>query len=264
MGSEEEEQDQKQRGNLRTVTFQELFDRSVLPSGVPYELMDDTVEVALAVAEVSEPAPWKEKAIRAFTVTKSVGNINVQEQGPKFVLNMLDTDVIFLGLAWTAQLNGTKLDIEEGGVPCPTCNHPFKSVDFGALELNVRDQNLTEPPVFRVEGIDPKMLPKSIQGSTLGIRDMTWSQSRKGVSEKVWEKPEAVKMHRILSGLVSINANGGVRDVHYSESKGMRAGVLRRVADVMDENIPNIEMQLKMTCEKCKGIAIVPFTQGLG
>lgn len=251
-------------GQLISMTFKELYSAGLLPSGATFELMPDTVEVALAVAEVSDPYQWKKKALEAFTITKTIGGIDVQEHGPELVYNLSDTDVIFLSLAWTAQLNSTKMPIE-GGIPCPTCNKLFHDVDFGELKVNCRQALDNSPKMFLIDGIDEKDLPKSLRGGKLAIGDMTWKQSRQRVSEASWENPEAVKMHRILSGLhLMKNNNGKTRFVAFAESRKMRAGVLKSAAKTMDENIPSFEMTLGMVCNYCGEIAAVPFTQGLG
>ena len=255
---------QVEETTLQETTFKELFDAGRLPSGAEFELMPDTVEIALAVAEVSDPFQWKKKALQAFTVTKTVAGLDVQEAGPNFVYNMLDTDVIFLSLAWTTQLNGTKLDIDEG-VPCPTCNHLFRDIDFGNLKLYCRGSQGTGPSVFAIEGVNEDHLPKSLQGGKLAIGDMTWKAARRGVSEQSWENIEAVKMHRVLSGLRLIKGEAQQpRDVMTAESKKMKATVLRHAAEAMDSNIPHFDMQLNMKCTKCDEVSVVPFTQGLG
>ena len=39
---------------LVEMTFKEMFDKEVLPSGQPFTLMPDTVEIAWKVAEISD------------------------------------------------------------------------------------------------------------------------------------------------------------------------------------------------------------------
>lgn len=257
------------QGNETTLvetTFKELFEQERLPSGNSFELMPDTVEVALAVAEVNDPFQWKKKAIRVFTVTKKVAGHDVQDAekgGPAFVQRMLDTDVIFLSLAWTAAINGTKIDVEDGGVPCPTCATRFKDIDFGNLKIWARGKP-ADTGIYHVPDIDAGDLPKSLAHGQLCVRDATWMAARRGVSDQSWENPEAVKMHRTMASLMLDREGKGARDVSFSEAKQMRARALVKAARVMDQHIPHFEMQLEIRCAKCKEAAIIPFTQGLG
>ena len=125
---------------LREVTFEQLFAEGLLPSGHPFELMPDTVETGLKVAEVDDNFIWRQKALEALVVLKSVGEHQLHEEdspGIEIIHGMLDADVMFLAMGWSAQMNGFSIKLNEG-VPCPSCASPFTEIPFGGLVIHAR------------------------------------------------------------------------------------------------------------------------------
>jgi|9_EtaG_2_1085328.scaffolds.fasta_scaffold00002_131 hypothetical protein len=256
---------QEDTSGLITSTFKELYEQSKLPSGLEFELQPDTVENALAVAEIDDPQPWKKKALQVFTVTKSVNGVPFHDDdgSVSLVNNMLDTDIQFLSLAWTAQLNGTKMDLD-GGAPCPSCNKLILNIDYGNLKVHHRDTPATGPGMHEVEGIDPAMLPKTLVGGKMAVADTSWMNARKRVTEKSWENLDAIMMHRIMSALYVIKGDSGNRIVTNHEAMAMRSKVLLLAKDVMDQHVPHFDLHMILTCPHCKEDSMIPFTQGLG
>lgn len=249
--------------DLTVMTFKELFDMERLPSGHSFELMPDTVENALSVAEASDVRPWKEKVLQAFAVTSKIGTHNVQEQGFTFLSSVLDTDLIFLGLAWSAQLNGMTFKLEEPA-PCPSCGAPFHEIGFGGMKVHVRESPLETPGVWKIDGIEKTMLPKSLHNGDLMCGDMTWEDARKNVSETTWENQDVINIHRVMASLKVSSGGKLPRHVVSAESRKMSARALKHVAAEMNKHIPYFEPGIDLECQKCKSVSTVPFNQGLG
>lgn len=253
---------------LQEATFEQLFQEEILPSGHPFKLMPDTVDTALKVAEVDDVHVWKEKALQAYIVTASVGGVDIHGEdgyGPGFVHGMLDIDVVFLTLAWTAQMTGMDLEITEP-VPCPGCTNPFTKIPFGNLKVHRRVAPVDgSNAVFEVDGID-KGLPKSLMDGTLYVMDPTWQAARQHVSKKSWETPEIVAVYRTLSTLrfSSKGSKGPPRMVSMQgEGKQMSTKTLGLISEQMRTFVPHFEMHLDLICEKCKEVSVIPFEQGL-
>lgn len=248
---------------LKVSTFQELFDTEVLPSGHRFELMPDTIEVALKIAEVADGISWKKKALQAHVVAKKVGPHDVQEQGPQFVHSLLDADVTFLSLAWSAQMNGMALNLDEG-VPCPMCATPFKKIDMGGLKIHSRSTPAGGPDgYFEVKDIPDEWLPKSIQSCTLMVMDPTWQGARQKLPESSWTIPEAVMIRRMAASLYAARDGGGPRGVTWAEFQKISAKAIPNILKVMNAHLPHFEFHLDMECENCREVAVIPFEQGL-
>ena len=260
MGSED------QQTVLEESTFENLFKQNRLPSGHSFELMPDTVETALRVAEVNDSKSWKEKALQAYVVCKKIGHFDVQEQGPGFIHNLLDTDVTFLSLAWAAQMNGTTIGLEEGGVPCPTCSVAFKEVNFGDLKIHCRPTPIGGPDgMFKVDAVSDAELPNSLQGCTLFVTDPTWQLAKSKLTDSSWGVPQAVILHRMMCTLRA-SSQGGTAPRALSlkgEVNKLKSSVIPKVVQVMNDNIPHFVMQLDLKCQHCGEVAVVPFEQAL-
>lgn len=254
---------------LEEVRFKDLFEREVLPSGHPFKLMPDTVDTALKVAEVNDGIVWRKKALQAYAVTESVAGMPLRGEdshGVEFIHGMLDIDVVFLSLAWTAQMNGMSLSLEEG-VPCPTCAHPFMAVEFGNLKIYCRPQPMSGPDTtIQVEDVDESKLPKSLQGSSIYITDPTWKVARQNVAENSWSNPEVITMYRAMSALRASpkSGSGAPRALSMNgEAKQIRMQTLNSVIKAMDMFVPHFEQHLELVCENCGETSVVPFDQGL-
>ena len=258
-----------QHPGLTKMTFKELFESETLPSGHPFVLMDDTVDIALKVAEVSDAHVWRKKAMQAFVVTKSVGGVELHSDGDEgggveFLHNMLDLDVVFLSLAWTAQLNGMSVKLEEG-VPCPSCTHLFHEVPFGDLVINSRTRSEASGFV-PVEGIPDEQLPRSIRGKKLFVKDPTWQAARQFVAERSWSNTDVVSIYRTMSSLYAEagDKNSPPRALSMQgEAKKMSTRALNTCTDVLEKHIPNFQMHLDLKCKKCKEISVIPFGEGV-
>jgi hypothetical protein len=255
-------------GRLQQTTFKQLFDAGVLPSGHTFELMPDTVDIALRVSEVGDALPWSKKALQAYIVAKNIGGHELHDEGlgAEFIHGMLDIDVIFLSLAWTAQLNGMALKLSEG-VPCPGCNAPFREVPFGNIVIFSRPAPVSGPDAtFRLDKVDDAVLPPSLKNGTFFLTDPTWRAARQNVSEKSWSIPEVVAIHRALSCLrFSSNGNKGAPRAVSFKAEGMKlstavvAGFVRK----LDEFVPHFHPTLDLVCKECEQVSVVPFEQGL-
>lgn len=252
---------------LQEITFEQLFKEGRLPSGYPFELMPDTVETALKVAEVDDLYVWRKKALEAHVVLRSVAEHTFHEDdspGVEFIHGMLDTDVIFLALAWSSQMNGFKIRLSEG-VPCPSCASAFMEIPFGNLRIFARTAPIEGPEgIFPVEGMDQNLLPKSIRGGSLFVCDPVWKVVRRYVAEKSWESAEVVAMYRAMGSLRhSSKSAKSPRAVAIAEAKQMSARTLRMIIDTLDRFVPHFEGSVDLKCEQCKSVSIVPFEQGL-
>lgn len=248
---------------LQEISFEELFRQERLPSGHEYELMPDTVENALSVAEASDARPWKHKVMQAFAVTKSIGSISVQEQGWDYMQNILDTDLVFIGLAWSAQLNGMEFDLSEP-VPCPACGHAFKKIGFSNLKIHVRPTPMQGPGVWPVEDLDKDLLPDSLKKGQIMVSDTTWLAARKNIGEAQWENQDVVNIHRAMASLRVSTSGNAPRAVIMAEARKMSAKSLVAITREMNRHIPYFEQSLDLECKKCKSVSTVPFSQGLG
>jgi hypothetical protein len=251
---------------LTERTFKEMFDEGILPSGNTFELMEDTVDTAIRVAEVNDAKTWKRKALEAFTITKRVGVHEVHEVGPEFIHGMLDTDVTFLSLAWAAQLNGSTLDLDGESVPCPSCARPFKQVDFGDLKCRALPAPLVGPQAtYEVKGIEDSELPSSLKGCTMYVSHPTWMGSKSSMPESSWDKEAAVNLYRALSSIRASSTGGGTPRVPSikGEARLIKASAVPKIIKTMDSCIPNFRMHLDMVCPHCREVAVIPFSQGL-
>lgn len=255
------------KSTLVEVTFEQLFKEGRLPSGNTFELNDDTVDVAIRVAEVNEQRKWAEKANQAFIVTKRVNGIELHGEngtGIEFMYNMLDTDILFLSLAWSAQMNGMDIDLEEG-VPCPSCGREFTSVPFGNAVFFARQEPVGGPnAVFPVDGIDKTHLPKTLRDSSIFVVDPTWKAARSNVSERSWDNTEVVLIYRALSAVRCSSSGGGIRAPSMNgELKQIRPRALRPIVETLNSHVPYFKASLDLKCTGCKSTAVVPFGQGV-
>ena len=253
---------------LRNVTFKELFDSEILPSGISFKLREDTVDIALQIAEVQDSHIWRKKAMQAFILCKQVGSVDLHpdnDDGPgvEFIHNMLDLDVIFISLAWTAQLGGFDIKLSEG-VPCPACTNLFHSVPFGDLVIRARDQD-KHGEHYVVENI-PEKMPNSLKGIPIYVADPTWENARKYVSERSWSNIDVVAMHRTMSSLKAGSTDnvGTHRAVSVmGEAKKMSMEALDACTQTLEKHIPSIQMHLDLKCSKCKEVCVIPFGEGV-
>ena len=261
--------EQETNSTLELKTFEELFNEERLPSGLAFKLMPDTVETALKVAEADGTQPWKKKALQAYTVTRVVGDVDLHDeeegQSPEFVHHMIEADVIFLTLAWSAQLNGTSMALTES-VPCPTCAHPFKEIGFGNLKVLCRPDVVGGPSaMWPVEDVVDADLPKSLKGHSMYVVDPTWTRSKKGLSERSWGNQDVVAIHRAAASMrVAKSGKKSPRSVVRPEWMALRTRTLNSVIKVMEQHIPHFEERLELKCKNCENISIVPFNEGLG
>ena len=258
------EEETEDIGTLVEITFKELYDQDRLPSGHSFQMMPDTVEIAMKVAEIDDTIKWKHRALQAFTVTKSVGGNDLQEDGPEYVHHMLDTDVLFLSLAWSTQMNGFTMDLAQG-VPCPSCSHPFKMIDFGGMKIMVRSKPVGGPnAMFPVDDIIDDELPESLKGTKILVTDPTWKDARSKVPDAAWDRPEAVILHRMATCVLTSRDGGQPRVPSGSgEVMKMKQKTIPKILKVMTQNIPFIRQELEMPCVNCKEVAIIPFEQAL-
>lgn len=262
--------DKGHKSQLEETTFAQLFKEERLPSGHSFELMPDTVETALNVAEIDDILMWRKKAKQAAAVLKSVGGTNLQDSGEddsgfRFVERMLDTDVVFSALAWSAQLNGMSIKLSEG-VPCPSCAHPFREIPIGDVKVFARPAPIGDsglPSTWPVE-IDDEDLPAAIRGGTISVSDPTWKNARINVADRSWDNSEVVTIYRGVSCLWFTKKGKAPRNVQSrTEGRKIRAKAVQRAVEALDEHVPHFEPRIEMVCTSCKQVSVVPFDQGL-
>lgn len=253
---------------LATRKFQDMFVEGVLPSGYSFELMPDTVGTAVAVASVDHTQIYMKKALQCLGVLKRCGDHVFHEQPAEkdalFINHMLDVDVMFISMAWAAQLEGLSLKMKDG-VPCPGCGTKFMEIPFGDVEVYCRPRPLVGPAaVWDVKLEDKSSLPKSLLDGELKIMDPTWSGARRELSEKQWTNAEVVAIHRAAGALKYKGGSGPPRDVSKkAEFWNFRVKDIGAVVRAMDLVIPHFDNSLSLVCSGCSEISRIPFDQGL-
>jgi hypothetical protein len=250
---------------LIKTTFKELFNAGRLPSGHEFELMPDTVETMLRVAEANDAFPWKEKASQALAVTARVGSSDVQKEGVEFIHSMLDMDVLFLAMAWTSQLHGFEIKLGRDGIPCPACNAAIKAVPFGDTPMHVRPEPVSGPAgVNKVTNV-PDGMPASLKSCTLYFTDPTWQAARQHIAERVWSSPEVVGPYRVIAALRASSTDGsGVRPISVqAEGRQIKARAMAELVQQLDEFVPHFDPTLLLVCPSCKTASEIPFDTGV-
>jgi hypothetical protein len=247
-------------------TFQELFRSETLPSGNTFKLMPDTVKNGLALEEQDHPRTYMKKALQVHAITRSIGDIQLHEEdspGVELINGLLDTDVIFLSLAWTAQMDDVKITFEEP-VPCPFCSHGWTSIDFGDLKVMCREHPISGSSSPVTIDVGEGSMPKSM-GTSLIVQDPTWEQARRHIPEAHWGSLEHVKTLRALTSVLvkSSDGNSTRRPSMKGELHEMRMKVTAAISDALEVNVPHIDMQLDLTCDNCARVSHIPFGQGV-
>lgn len=247
---------------LRRTTLGSLMDNGRLPSGATYTLNPDTVEFGLKVAEASDPLKWREKAMQVVAVTSTINGSDVKTAGGiEFVNGLLDTDVVFLAMAWTFDVNGRELKFEKA-MPCPCCTAPFSRVDMNRLVVMARDELATGSSAIRELTLDSELvskLPASVRDGKLMVKDPTWRESRSRVPANSLSNVEVVDVHRALSALMVQHGDKAPRAVVMAESKQFQMRVIQGIIAEMDRLVPNFTRDLQFTCATC-GVEIdIPF-----
>jgi hypothetical protein len=262
--------------HLARAKFEDMFREGRLPSGNEFELMPDTVGIGLKVSEVDEKVPWKRKARQACITTKSVAGheflgMKVKDQ-VDFMGSMLDSDVQFLSMAWTAQNSGTSVRLKEGGVNCPVCGHPHTEIPFGGIEVLHRAAPIGGPDaVFPFEPADRSILPPTIQSAELYIVDPTWMAARIHVPDNSWTNHEVVRTNRVVSCLRvrARKPDGSIADgpprmlSRQGEAMQMRMKLIEEISEAMDRVVPHLNRSFDFPCPQCGTEASIPFDQGL-
>ena len=249
---------------LREVTFGSLLDSETLPSGHRFELMPDTVDVALRVAEAHDPAPWRRKLMQVLAVTKSVGGKDVRENGgADFLGRLLDSDVVFLALAWTSIMNGRKIDISES-IPCPSCAARLDSVELNPLVVYARQEPPDGPATYYPVEVEDEFLPQSMRGGSISVAEPTWIQARRRIPENTWENVEVIAMNRAMGAIhVSSGKGKAPRLVSVAEARKMRMRGLQAVISTMEDSIPHIKPVISLSCKECGVASDIPFEQAV-
>jgi hypothetical protein len=257
-------------GSLRQITFMELLQAGRLPSGYEFELMPDTVGIGLKVSEVDEKIAWRKKAKQAAIVTKSVAGQPIAEMKSKeqieFFGGMLDTDVMFLSMAWTSQNNGATMKLADAGIPCPACGTAFKEIPYGHISVFCREQPVSGPTaVFPLEVSCRDDLPDSLKAGQFFVQDPNWMPSKVHIPENSWMIPEVVKVHRVLAGLrYSDRTSGPPRMLsRNAEALNLPVKAIEEVARQMDLHVPYMDRKFTITCAGCGQESEVPFDLGL-
>lgn len=247
---------------LRKTTLGALLDACQLPSGAHYTLQPDTVEFGLKVAEAADPLKWREKAMQVVAVTNTINGQDVKASGGvEFVCGLLDTDVLFLAMAWTFEVNGRELKFDKA-LPCPRCTALFSSVDMNQLVVMVRDEQASGPAAIREVVLGPKLmerLPASIRDGKLLVKDPTWREARSRVPAACANDIEVIDVHRALSALMVQHGDKPPRAVVQAESKQFPMQVIQTVLTEMDRLIPNFTRELQFTCKTCGAEIDIPF-----
>lgn len=252
---------------LKDMTFGEMLDQCILPSGTPYELMPDTVEVALKVAEADDGSQWKKKLLQTLAVTKTVGGVDprdAQGGGVGFLGSLLDADVVMLALAWTAEMNGRKLKLQ-GGIPCPQCADNWTELDLRPLGVRTfnKAKSPDEPAEYVPVECNVDRLPASLKGG-LRVGLPSWRDARKDVPANHWENTEVILLHRMTCALYTTATSGkSVRQVSRAEARALPMEAIRAIQDTMLVAVPHIQPFIRIVCPHCGMEGDVPFDQAL-
>jgi hypothetical protein len=242
-----------------------LLDSDTLPSGHRFALKPDTVEVALSVAEATGATKYHEKLAQVSRVIESVDGKNVAESGGvDFLQGMLDTDIVFISLAWTLQNNGRSLAMKDG-VQCPKCATKITSIDLSEIRIfaaDVAGADAIKPSSLRKVEVDPELLPPVLKSGGVYVGTPTWYTARRDVPDASWTNQEVVKIHRVLSVLHAKSTDGqSMRALARAEARGLRTAVVKAAALVLDDHVPYIVPSLIIICSACKDRFEVPFDQ---
>lgn len=252
---------------LRKTTLGALLDGNHLPSGASYALQPDTVEFGLKVAEATDPLKWREKALQVVAVVDTINDQSVKASGGvDFVCGLLDTDVIFLAMAWTCEVNGRELKFDKP-VPCPQCTAPFQKVDLSQLAIMVRDEPSSGPNAIQVLNIEPELmakLPASVRDGKLLVKDPTWREARSRIPANCANDLQVIDVHRALSALMVQHGEKAPRAVVQAESKQFPMRAVQVILAEMDRLVPNFTRELQFVCKTCEVEIDIPFDRAGG
>jgi hypothetical protein len=250
-------------GYLKETTFGELLSAGKLPSGSPFTLMPDTMDVALRVGEVTDSQKWRKKVKEVYEVTASVGDIEIKRtsrEGEAFIQSLPDVDVAFLGLAWAAATNGYTIDVPP--TPCPACGHNFTKIDLADLGVWAKDENADHSArYYEVDDVEIKELPEGFNDAhAVVLSSPSWLAARSKIPENVWERHDIVKMYRCIAATHIIRGPNGapVKMPSHTWRKG-RVVVMRPIVQGMSDCIPHFSEVLDIECDDCKTVLTVPF-----
>lgn len=248
--------------NTQVRKLADLLDSGTLPSGAQFELKPDTVAVGLKVAEAKDSQPWREKLMQVLAVTETVNGVNVREAGGvPYLGSLLDTDIVFLSLAWTASVNGNSLTLPTP-IPCPECTAPFTSVDLGLIEVVCYDNTLQGPETYEVIEFDEQLrsrFPVSLREGEIVIIPPTWMASRSKIPLSSMSSAAAVDMYRAMTSLGVRKSAEQPRSVVLAEARELPMAAVQKIITVMNERIPSFRRVIKFNCTTCKAEIDVPF-----
>lgn len=249
---------------LRQIRLTELLNNERLPSGASYVLKPDTVENGLKVSEANDPLKWRQKALEVLAIVESVNGIVPKGNGGvDFIANMLDTDVVFLSLAWTFSVNGSVTKFSRG-TPCPECKEPITEVDVGELMMNVRDNVVSGvESMFEIE-VDPALmakLPGALASGKFMVKDPTWRDARARVPDASMSNLEVVDINRAMTALMVKSEGHPPRSVTLAESRKFPMKIIQEVLREMDLVIPNFAYVVHFRCSSCEVEIDLPFAR---
>lgn len=243
-------------------TLADLLDSNTLPSGVSFELKPDTIDTGLKVAEAKDSQLWREKLMQVLAVTESIGGKNVKEAGGvSFLGSMLDTDIVFLSLAWTAVVNGSALTLPSP-IPCPECTAPFTSVDLGLLEVVCYDGQVQGADAYVLVEFDSKFrtrFPESLREGEIVIIPPTWLSARSRVPANSVQSQVSVDMYRAMTSLGIRKGTEQPRGISLAEVRMLPMAALQTVISTMSEHVPSFKRIVKFHCNACNTDIDVPF-----
>lgn len=250
------------QSTLVKVTFGELLDAGRTPSGLPFVLKPDTVENGLKVAEAKDQLKWREKAMQVMAVTESIGGQDIKKNGGvDFVCGLLDTDVVFLAMAWTSEVNGRALKLGQS-IPCPQCTAPMTEIDLSGLAILARREPASGPSAIKAIELPPEVmakLPDSVKSGTIMVKDPTWRESRMRVPAACGDDVAVIDVHRALSALMVSHDGRAPRAVVAAEASKFPMRAIQIIITKIDEVIPNFTRDLVIHCSTCGAELDVPF-----
>lgn len=254
--------DNKNTVGTEPTTLRELVDAGRLPSGVEFELMPDTIEVALGVAEANAVSKWQEKSAQVLAVVKTIDGKDVREAGGLNYINQLpDVDVAFIALAWTASVSDYSISLSES-VPCPNCASPINNIDLGPLEVFAYRDRPSPFPMYRID-VDDRHLPDLYKENGLFVTCPTWMSARSRVADLHWSNMQVIAARRVMSAMHAGMASGSPRQLADAEAKRLPTACMRAATVCMKFHVPHIPEVIRVTCPICKSEISAPFDQGM-
>ena len=244
--------------HITEATVDQLITDGRMPSGVAFEMVPDEVDNLVRIGEIAEKDLAMKVLRERHVILASVGGTPLPKNrdGLRYVMGLPECDIVFLGLAWNIQCNGSTIKLPNP-VECPSCGAPSHSIDIGSIPCSVVEPGGDAFEYVRVEDAD--MTAPGLEGAEgVYVRAPTLQAARTGLTTLAqWSNEDLVVQAR-ARGAVFKKTETGFAPVSHQHTGKWRTRQLSRIIEACDK-LPSVGRIIRFHCEECKETVDVPF-----